>query len=184
MPDATQLLSQDHRRVEQLFQQFHTAQDREIALLICQELTVHAEVEEELVYPVLRRIDKELEKEGRHEHDEARELIAKIEGLDGSSGLASLVEQLEQAVRHHVEEEESEAWPQLQEHAGDEMDDLGTKVAKRKQELMASGGAASSVPEDATKEELYEQAKKADISGRSKMDKEELKEALENEGAS
>ncbi|HSO96137.1 MAG TPA: hemerythrin domain-containing protein [Acidimicrobiia bacterium] len=54
MPSATTLLEQDHRTVEKLFAQFKQANDPSIATRICEELGVHTEVEEEIIYPVLR----------------------------------------------------------------------------------------------------------------------------------
>ena len=53
MPDPFSILIEDHREVERLFQQFAQTNDPEVAVQICDELTVHAMVEEELVYPLL-----------------------------------------------------------------------------------------------------------------------------------
>lgn len=183
MPDVITLLNQDHREVEQLFARYKTSRDPAVVDEICEELTVHTTVEEEIVYPVLKRIDGDLEQEAEEEHDEARQLITQIQGLTGDDPqLPELVQQLEDAVQHHVQEEESEAWPKLRDGAGDQLVELGAQVEQRKQELLVGGGSAGgAIPEDATKEELYEQAKDAGIEGRSKMDKEELREALETE---
>jgi len=81
MPNVLELLNTDHREVEQLFSQFESTQDFSIARQICQELTVHAAVEEEIVYPVLASINEEVEQEAEEEHDEAKELIARIETM-------------------------------------------------------------------------------------------------------
>src|SRR5688572_13103732 len=82
MPNVIELLNQDHREVEQLFAQFESTQDFDIALQICAELTLHATVEEEIVYPVLERIDAETEQEAEEEHAEAKELIARIQAME------------------------------------------------------------------------------------------------------
>src|SRR5688572_28150418 len=79
MPSALDLLKTDHRAVEQLFEQFERTRDFGIAQQICNELTVHAQVEEELVYPVLEAVDPELEGHAEAEHEEAKGLIARIE---------------------------------------------------------------------------------------------------------
>lgn len=181
MPDVIELLNHDHREVEERFARFKQTQDRAVVEEICDELTVHTQVEEEIVYPVLKKLDGDLEKEAEEEHDEARKLIERIRGLGaGDPQLPGLVHQLEESVQHHVQEEESEAWPKIRQEAGDQLDELGAKVEERKEQIR-SGGGAPVVPEDATKDELYEAAKEADISGRSSMNKDELKEALEQE---
>jgi hemerythrin-like domain-containing protein len=196
MADVITLLNQDHREVEQLFAEFRSTQDPAVVDQICEELTVHAAVEEEVVYPVLKRIDADLEQEAEEEHDQAKQLIVQIQSLTtGDPQLGELIRQLEDAVQHHVQEEEDEAWPKLREGAGDQLDDLGARVEQRKQELLqagvdlgaddpaaAAGSAGGSVPEDATKEELYERAKEAGVEGRSTMDKDELREAVEGQG--
>jgi hemerythrin superfamily protein len=132
MPNVIELLNHDHREVEQLFAQFESTQDRTIALQICDELTLHTTVEEELVYPVLADIDAELEQEAEEEHDEAAQLIERIQAMpDGDPELVATVMKLQGAVRHHVQEEESEAWPKLRAEAGGKLDELGRLVEER-----------------------------------------------------
>ena len=91
--DAIALLKQDHRTVSQLFEEFEKADEEEqsaIAQRVCQLLTVHAQIEEELLYPQAKQaFDGEEEREdlvneAEVEHGTAKELIAKIEGM--SSG--------------------------------------------------------------------------------------------------
>ena len=193
MPNVLDLLNHDHREVEQLFAQFESTQDLEIALQICKELTVHTAVEEEIVYPVLADINAEVEQEAEDEHDEAKELIARIEAMTADDpDLVPTVMKLKGAVQHHVEEEESEAWPEMRKGASDRLDTLGRQVEERKQQLKTEVGEYGEGPapatevrgrattdlDDKTRDELYEMAKEADIQGRSSMKKAELKEAL------
>lgn len=200
MPNVLDLLNHDHREVEQLFAQFESTQDVDIALQICQELTVHSQVEEELVYPVLASIDAPLEHEAEQEHAEAKQLIARIEAMTaGDPELVPTVMKLKGAIAHHVDEEESEAWPKMRSGAGDRLDDLGRAVEQRKQELQrtlpqptgTTPPMFTSTPaptmvrstgsvdlDDKTRDELYELAKEAGIEGRSTMKKAELKRAL------
>ena len=89
-PLALELLMSDHRKVEDLFEQFEQEKDgdegtrREIAERICNELTIHAQVEEELFYPWLRENldddDMEMVEEAQVEHNTAKDLIAQLEG--------------------------------------------------------------------------------------------------------
>jgi hemerythrin superfamily protein len=199
MPNVLDLLNHDHREVEELFAQFESTHDHRIALQICQELTVHTQVEEEIVYPVLERLDRRLEQEAEQEHDEAKQLIARIEAMEADDPqLAPTVMRLKAAVQHHVDEEESEAWPKMRSAAGNRLDDLGRQVEERKQRLKGEVGQYGDAPATSlnpdrptevrgraatdldamTRDELYELAKDAGIEGRSKMKKADLKRAL------
>ena len=193
MPNVIELLNQDHRRVEQLFTEFEATQDFDTALRICAELTVHATVEEEIVYPVLERIDPQMEHEAEQEHAEAKDLIARIQGMGpGDADLVPTVRKLKGAIEHHVEEEEGEAWPKMRSGAGNRLDDLGSSVEERKGELIGAAiapglrptevrGTATTTTTDLssmTRDELYQLAKERDIEGRSTMKKAELIRAL------
>ena len=202
MPDVIQLLNQDHRKVEELFSQFEESTSWEVCQQICQELEIHTQLEEEIVYPVLAKIDSNLEREAEKEHDEAKQLITKIRnaGANGSN-LTQLMTQLEQAIEHHVKEEESGAWPKLRDGIDQSrLGDLGTRLEQRKGELMGSMTSTTSMSSssssssssdgrvtrgrllDLTKEELYEKAKEAGIEGRSSMTKDQLADALQRQG--
>ena len=183
MPDVTQLLNTDHRNVEELFTQFESTADFQLALQICEELTVHTKVEEEIVYPKLQQVDAELEREAEKEHDEADGLIRRIKAMSpGDPELTTTMARLKQAVLHHVREEETEAWPKLRTRFSFELDDMGRRVEQRKQQLITGEQTSSTSSEevliDLTKEELYEKAKEADIKGRSNMNKKQLAAAL------
>jgi hemerythrin superfamily protein len=112
MPDVTKLIEQDHREVEGLFQQFKSAPGKDLAMQICEELDAHAEAEEKIFYPVVKdEVDAKLAQEGEDEHGEARQLIGRIKQTEDEAHLAELVTELEQAVQHHVQEEENEMLP-------------------------------------------------------------------------
>jgi hemerythrin superfamily protein len=148
-PDVFALLTHDHREVEQLFQQFEQSNDPQVARTICDELTVHSLVEEELVYPVLAtKVNPGHAREARHEHEEAKQLIEQIDtALAGDGDVASLVSQLQQAVQHHVEEEESEVFPEMRERQPALVEAMGADVAERKKTLQAQVAEARSLGE-------------------------------------
>src|ERR1043165_7614164 len=87
--DAIALLKQDHRTVSALFDEFEKADEEEqsaIAQRVCQLLTVHATIEEEVLYPAAKQAfedeeNEDLVNEAEVEHGSAKELIAKIEGM-------------------------------------------------------------------------------------------------------
>ena len=193
MPNVIELLNQDHRKVERLFAQFESTQDFDLALEICEELTVHATVEEEVVYPVLERVDAEIEREAEQEHAEAKALIARIQAMSpGDADLVPTVRKLKAGIEHHVGEEEGEAWPKMASAASNRLDELGRAVERRKAELLGQAVVPGAVPTEVrgtaiasttdfssmTKDELYQLAKARDIDGRSKMKKDELIQAL------
>src|SRR6185436_10942741 len=109
--DAIALLKQDHRTVSALFEEFEKADEEEqatIAQRVCQLLTVHAQIEEELLYPAAKEAF-EGEEEDEVEHGSAKELIAKIEGMSsGDEHFKATVTVLGEYIKHHVKEEESE----------------------------------------------------------------------------
>jgi len=142
--DAVGLLTGDHERVSDLFDAFDDASTGDktaLARQICQELKIHAQIEEEIFYPAAREaIDEEdLVDDAIEEHAEAKQLIAQIEAV-GSRGdeLEELVQQLREAIEHHVEEEEAELFPQVR-SAGVDLLGLGTQLSERKRQLMSSG---------------------------------------------
>jgi len=142
--DAIALLEADHRQVDAYFDDFEaSADDREKKLIadrICLALKVHTQIEEELLYPAAREEtgDDDLLDEAQVEHAGAKTLIVQIEAMrPGQPLYDAKVKVLGEQVRHHIEEEESELFPELRDTDID-LDALGAKLATRKAELMAS----------------------------------------------
>jgi len=150
--DAIALLKADHRKVEDLFEQFEKAKDskRKAALVkeICTELMVHSTIEEELLYPVCHEAIKEedLVDEAYVEHDGAKVLIAELlQSSPADHFYDAKVKVLSELIKHHVKEEEKPA-EGLFAQARDAKIDLqamGKQMAMRKEELtkqFAAGG--------------------------------------------
>jgi len=143
--DAIALLKSDHRAVEELFSQFEKAsgddKKQRLALQICAELTVHAQIEEEIFYPACEgKVEEDLMREAYVEHDGAKVLIAEIEGGEPSDEYYDAkVKVLQEQIEHHVEEEEQrmEGMFAQARKAGLDMDALGQELAARKEQLMA-----------------------------------------------
>ncbi len=142
IPDAVKLLKEDHREVEALFEKFETArtaqQRQTIANRICLMLTMHAQIEEELLYPQAHDNveDEDLVYEAEIEHASAKQLIAEIRSSSPSDpSYAARVTVLGEYVKHHVKEEEREMFPQLKSSDMD-LKELGLRLYQRKQELM------------------------------------------------
>ena len=143
--DAIALLKADHRKVEELFEEYEGAsgdgKKQKIALQICMELTIHAKIEEEIFYPACEgKIDEDLLKEAYVEHDGAKMLIAEIEaGTPSDEFYDAKVSVLSEQIEHHVGEEEMrmEGMFSQARKAGIDMVALGQQLLARKQELTA-----------------------------------------------
>lgn len=144
--DAIALLRADHRRVNELFEQFEktrsAARKKALVQQICTELTVHAQIEEEIFYPAVKAAmkDKELVPEARVEHETLKWLIGQLEGAppEGEDYDAK-VKVMAEYVKHHVKEEQNEMFPKAKKTRVD-MADLGAQLAARKEALL--GGMA------------------------------------------
>jgi hemerythrin superfamily protein len=142
-PDAVALLKQDHREAEGFFESFEKAKDSKtkasLAARICQALTVHMQIEEELFYPAARKAtgDDDLLDEAVVEHAGAKQLIAEIEAMKvGDDLYDAKIKVLGEQIEHHVEEEEKELFPEVKKSDLD-LGALGGRMASRKGELMA-----------------------------------------------
>ena len=138
--DAIALLKKDHDDVNRMFEEFETAdEDRkfELAAEICQALTVHATIEEEIFYPQVREVidAEELMMEAEVEHDSAKYLIERIqEGEIDEIQLSAMIKVLKEYVGHHVNEEQRKIFPRVK-RAEIDLETLGRELLERKTEL-------------------------------------------------
>ena len=143
--DAIKLLTDDHNKVKKMFKEFEELSKKsdakgkeELVTQICKELTVHAQLEEEIFYPAVRAAinDDDLMNEAMVEHAEAKGLIAQIQSMAASDSMYDAkVTVLSENIVHHVEEEENEMFPKAQKSDMD-LEKLGLEMAERKKELM------------------------------------------------
>jgi hemerythrin superfamily protein len=145
--DALDVLEADHRAVEKLFAAFERADAADLdakGTLVrraCEELTIHTIIEEELLYPAARSA---LADDGKKDVDQAyvehflvKTLIEKFTTLiPGADGFDATFKVLSENVRHHVEEEESEFFPELRKSELD-LAALGERIRTKKNELEA-----------------------------------------------
>ena len=138
--DACTLLDDDHNEAIRMFEQYKAAHDARrqqmLAAQISQALTVHMQIEEEIFYPAFQRAtgDDELLKDARREHQQARDLLAQIEG-DRQN--ARLMLELEDAMLHHVNDEREKMFPKARATQGLDLMRLADLLQARKMELMA-----------------------------------------------
>jgi hemerythrin superfamily protein len=150
--DVFELLKADHRRVEELFSQFEEADKRSRAAIaeeVLRELTIHTAIEEELVYPAIREVleEEEMIDEAEEEHHVAKLLMKELSKMKpNDEKFAAKFKVLGEIIRHHVEEEENETFPQAEESELD-TGELSEEVQARKAKLMQKferGGKKSS----------------------------------------
>jgi hemerythrin superfamily protein len=143
-PEATALLRADHKRVSALFEQYEgtrsAAKKKTIVSTICLELSVHAQIEEEIFYPAVKAAlkDKEMVPEATVEHATLKELIAQVKDKEPDGEMFDAkIKVMSEYVKHHVKEEQNEMFPKAKKTRLD-LNALGAQMAARKEELLAS----------------------------------------------
>ena len=151
--NAVEILKQDHDEVEKLFDQYEDAKDEdnaelkaEIVAAVCKALTIHAQIEEELFYPAMRRQAEDasdLVDEAAVEHQTLKNLVAELlVAAPGDDLYDAKVKVLSEYVKHHVKEEEGEMFPMARK-ADIDLDALGKKLLQRKGELESAPARAT-----------------------------------------
>jgi hemerythrin superfamily protein len=154
------LLRQDHQLVTEMFEKYEkgmermsTRQKKALAAEICRELTIHAQVEEELFYPALQAHAEDAEDilaEAEIEHLGAKRLIADIESGDlPDEKFDAAVTVLGEYIKHHVKEEHGEIFPKARE-AEIDLNELGRQLEARKEEIKAAGDEGMAKPRRGT----------------------------------
>jgi hemerythrin-like domain-containing protein len=155
-PDACSLLDADHRKVKKMFKDYETLagsraasasqKKRDLANEICMELSVHAQVEEEIFYPALRAAIKatDLLDEAEVEHGTAKDLIAQLqEATDVDDMFDAKVKVLGEYIDHHVKEERNEIFVKARAARGLDLVAMRAELETRKEELMSEHAGAT-----------------------------------------
>ena len=153
--NAVEVLKQDHDEVEKLFDQYEDAKDEsnaelkvQIVAAVCKALTVHAQIEEELFYPAMRREEDAvaLVDEAAVEHQTLKSLVAELDSAAPDDELYDAkVKVLSEYVKHHVKEEEGELFP-IAKKAEIDLEALGRKLMARKEEIAEAPAKAPAPP--------------------------------------
>jgi hemerythrin superfamily protein len=148
--DACDLLDADHKAVKRMFKEYEELtgsrarsamqKKMDLAHQICHELTVHAQVEEEIFYPALREVlkDTDMLAEAEVEHQTAKDLIAQIEGMgEADEMFDAKVKVLGEYIDHHVKEERGEIFPKARAARKLDLVAMRDELQARKDELAA-----------------------------------------------
>ena len=154
--DACDLLDADHKAVKKMFKEYEelagsrargAAQKKlDLARQICLELTVHAQIEEEIFYPALRAAikDTDMLDEAEVEHQSAKDLIAQIqEEAEPDEKYDAKVKVLGEYIDHHVKEERNEIFPKARSARKLDLVAMREQLEARKAELLEEHTAAA-----------------------------------------
>lgn len=135
------MLAEDHKKVKKMFDQFEKIKEDDAKQMLiekcCSELTVHAQLEEELFYPALRdRIDDlDLIDEAEVEHATAKQLISELSSMQPGDALyEAKFTVLGEYVKHHIEEEEKEIFAKAKK-SGLDLEAMAEEAKERKAQL-------------------------------------------------
>ena len=139
-PDAIALLTTDHTEVEQMFRQIESLPEGDsrssLVADVIRELSVHAAIEEQVLYPAMRKAlpdGDHLVRDAIEEHQQVKETLAAIERSDSPDARDPELVSLIGNVRHHVDEEETELFPKLRASVTTaELQEMGAKLAAAK----------------------------------------------------
>ncbi|MFE5520718.1 hemerythrin domain-containing protein [Streptomyces virginiae] len=143
--DAIVLLKEDHKTVEKLFKRFEKAgenahtEKRKIADAVVAELTTHTWIEEKIFYPAAREAAPDAKDhvlESVEEHHVVLWMLSELKGLDpADERFDAKMSVLMENVRHHVEEEEKEWFPDVRKAMGrNRLTELGEQMEQAKKE--------------------------------------------------
>ncbi|GER23029.1 hemerythrin [Zafaria cholistanensis] len=139
--DVVDILTADHQDMIELLARIKAAPDpaerRDLADTLIAEVMRHAVAEEMFVYPAVKKHVPDGAEKVEHDKKEHGEIVQLMKGLEDADGsdpvFMELVHKLEETLRHHANDEETEQFPQLRTHipAG-ELVSLGEKVEHAK----------------------------------------------------
>jgi len=152
MPNAIEMLREDHQKVKDLFEHFEETESgdkKQIVETTLRELEIHTSIEEEIFYPAARQALKGMDGEESDVIDEAWEEHHVVKLLAAELKKMRVTDEryeakftvLAESVKHHIEEEEGELFPKLEGHIEEE--ELGERMMERKEKLQQQPGSAS-----------------------------------------
>jgi hemerythrin-like domain-containing protein len=143
---ATALLEHQHRKVEATFKRLEAGKGdaQGLVVALANDLAAHMVIEQEIFYPAVKAVDKDLVLESYEEHAIAQYALKRLlETKPTAESFHARVTALKELIEHHVEEEESDLFPKVDKKLGDEVDLLGKKMKARFDEVVEDGYASA-----------------------------------------
>lgn len=140
--DVVDILTNDHHEVLELIEEIKPTLDpgsrHDMAQTVIAEIMRHSVAEEMYVYPAMRDHLPDGESVVQHdieEHQELEEALKALEPLQGDDdAFPATLAKVQDLLRHHASDEETEQFPQLRQHIpAEQLRELGTKVETAKQ---------------------------------------------------
>jgi hypothetical protein len=181
--DVVDLIMSDHREFERLFEVLRSQPEKRATTLpvLSALLVAHSRAEEAEVYPVARDEAGASDEvaHSQEEHVAADRLLEQLQAADPDGAeFDPLLEQVADAVSHHVKEEESSVLPVMRAHLDDARRvELGRAFAESR------SGHLGQQPGEESKEQLLQQARNVGMSGAGSMSKDELRSELQERTA-
>jgi len=164
MPNAIEMLREDHRKVKKLFEEFeHTKEEQSKEQIVehtLRELEVHAALEEEIFYPAAEEQigEKDSIDEAREEHHVVKLLIGELKKMNADDDrYDAKYTVLAESVKHHIEEEESELFPKLEGKL--DAEEIGAEMETRKEQLQEQSQKRSAKAKSRTRTRKSRQRK-------------------------
>ncbi|WP_437966302.1 hemerythrin domain-containing protein [Sorangium sp. So ce260] len=140
---ATSLLEKQHRKVESLFKQLESGKSEPAPLLaeLANELVAHMAIEQESFYPAVRQVKEDLILESYEEHAIAELALKRLLATDPEDiSFKARVTTLKELIQHHVEEEEEELFPKVEEAIDEKrLAELGKELNAEFEQRLAEG---------------------------------------------
>jgi hemerythrin superfamily protein len=144
--DAIEMLKADHRRVRALFQRYNETDDQAMRQGIVAELFVelelHTQLEETVFYPAFadetNQQGQDLVAASLEDHEEIDVLVEELRGLEADQEVfAAKFQELRTKVEQHVQEEESQMFPQAEQVLEEQLEELRDEMQEIKEHLLA-----------------------------------------------
>ena len=152
---AIEMLKKQHREVAAMFDKLEAAksagQRRQIFDAIADAMAVHATIEERHFYPAVKnKATEDLLQEAVEEHLEVKRAIAELLQLDaGDKSFEAQAMMLKDEIEQHVEEEESELFPQVEEMFDEEaLETLADAMEETQAEMLSEGSPRDAIPSE------------------------------------
>jgi len=149
--NAFTLLKADHKKVAGILEKIDATTERgvktreELFTQLKSELDLHAQIEEQVLYPVLEKADEthDITLEAFEEHRLVKQLLGELETMDkGDEQWTARFTVLKENIEHHVEEEEGEMFKKAQKVlSAKEAEELGARLEEAKGEPLKSAAS-------------------------------------------
>lgn len=146
--NAFELLKADHKKVSGIFEKLDSTTERgvktreELFTQLKTELDIHAQIEEQILYPVLKEAEEthDITLEAYEEHSVVKTLLAELESLPKDDEMwGAKLTVLKENVEHHVEEEEGDMFKDARKVlSAEQIEELGNKLQAAKEQKKAA----------------------------------------------